>query len=160
MLIRKAAADEMLTLWGYHDTELATPTARFFYSSISSGNADFWTIESDGELIGELYAFHELSDSDFADGSVTAYLCAFRVRQEFRGQGLGTQLMGTVLDDLKSQGFTRVTIGVDEERNERLYRRMGFDSVVKECCTDPCAMDDNMQPVKEDEPYLLLVRDL
>ena len=55
MEIRKATGDEMLALWEYPDPENASPTTKFFYRSISSGNAIFWTIEHHGELIGELY---------------------------------------------------------------------------------------------------------
>ena len=91
MLIRKASGEEMLKLWNYLDVNAASPTARFFYQNISSGNADFWTLEHEGELIGELYAFRNIeADHDFADGSSTAYLCAFRIRKEYRGQGLGS----------------------------------------------------------------------
>ena len=40
------------------------------------------TLDYDGELVGELYAFYDLEDKDFADGKRTAYHCAFRVRAE------------------------------------------------------------------------------
>ena len=162
MLIRKAAGDEMLKLWGYRDGETGSPTARFFYRSISSGNAVFWTIDHNGELIGELYAFRDIpEDRDFADGKTTAYLCAFRVRKDFRGQGLGSRLMETVLADLWAEGFQRVTIGVgpEEEQNIRLYRRMGFSTKIKDCYMDPCAMDENMRP-QADECYWLLAKEL
>lgn len=159
MLIRRATAEEMLALWGYHDPDSATNTARFFYQNISSGNAVFWTLDDGGDLIGELYAFLDLDDKDFADGRTTAYLCAFRVRPEYRGHGLGTRLMETALADLKAAGFSRATIGVDDERNERLYHRMGFTAWIKDCYLDPCAMDEEMQPA-EDDGYILLSKDL
>lgn len=57
MLIRKATGEEMLKLWGYQDENTASPTAKFFYRNISSGNAIFWTLDNGGELIGELYVF-------------------------------------------------------------------------------------------------------
>ncbi len=60
MIIRKARADEMLKLWGYSDAETASPTARFFYKNIDSGNAIFWTAEDMGKLIGELYTFGDM----------------------------------------------------------------------------------------------------
>ena len=162
MLIRKASGEEMLKLWDYPDVNTASPTARFFYQNITSGNADFWTLEHDGELIGELYAFRNIEeDHDFADGNTVAYLCAFRIRKEYRGQGLGSKLMQTVLADLKSAGFRHVTIGVgpDEEQNVRLYHRLGFTSKIKDCYTDPCAMDKNMKPAP-DEGFWLLSKDL
>jgi GNAT superfamily N-acetyltransferase len=159
MLIRKATAEEMLALWGYGDADIATPTARFFYRNISSGNTVFWTADNDGDLIGELYVFYDLDDKDFADGSSTAYLCAFRVREEFRGQGIGTRMMEEALADLRAAGFLNATIGVDDERNERMYRRMGFNAWVKDCYWDPCAMDDALQPA-EDEGFILLSKKL
>lgn len=160
MQIRRATGEEMLRLWGYSDAETATPTARFFYRSLADGNAVFWTVEHGGELIGELYAFLALSDRDFADGATTAYLCAFRVRKGFRGQGIGKKLMETALAELKTMGFCRATIGVDDARNERFYRRMGFTRKVKDCYVDPCAMDENMQPVRDEAGYVLLSEEL
>ena len=163
MKIRKASGEEMLELWEYPDAEHASPTARFFYQNISSGNAVFWTVEHCGELIGELYVFKNIeADQDFADGVSTAYLCAFRIRKDCRGQGLGTRLIETVLADLKAGGFRRVTIGVapEEERNLRLYRRLGFTAKVKDCRIDPCAMDEHMQPVQEEDVWWLLSKEL
>lgn len=55
MIFRKATSEEMLPLWGYKDIGEASPTARFFCEHISSGNAEFWTIDDNGKLIGELY---------------------------------------------------------------------------------------------------------
>ena len=162
MTVRKATGEEMLEQWGYREPDAVSPTARFFYDNISSGNADFWATENDGILIGELYAFRDIpEDRDFADGKTTAYLCAFRVEKEYRGRGFGSRMMETVLADLKANGFRRVTIGVgpEEEQNVRLYRRMGFTEKVKDCYVDPCATDENMRPEK-DECYWLLAKEL
>ena len=160
-MIRTASAEEMLKLWGYDEIEHASSTARFFYENLSSGNALFWTIEHEGELIGELYVFFAIEeDKDFADGITTAYLCAFRVRKEYRGQGLGSQMMETALADLKSRGFQRATIGADDERNRKLYDRMGFDTMIKTCFDDPCARNENMEPESCEKGFWLLAKDL
>ena len=160
MRIRKAAGEEMLKLWGYSDVNNASPTARFFYQNIISGNTVFWTVDHEGKLIGELYVFLDMADKDYADGVTTAYLCAFRVQKEYRGRGLGTKMMETALADLKDKGFCRATIGVDEERNRRLYHRLGFTTKVRDCYIDPCAMDENMLPAYDEEGDRLLVRKL
>lgn len=162
MQIRRASGEEMLALWGYPDLEAASPTARFFYQNIASGNAVFWALEHEGALIGELYVFFDLADKDFADGKTPAYLCAFRVKPGFRGHGLGSRLMERALGELKTQGFRRSTIGVSETepQNLRLYRRFGFAEKVKDCRADPCAMDENMQPVVDPEPWVLLRKEL
>ena len=162
MLIRKATAQEMLTLWGYEDIDNASSTARFFYSNISMGNAVFWTLDNGSELIGELYVFLNLEDKDFADGSNIAYLCAFRVKPEYRGQGLGSSLMKKALAELKDNGFHKAAIGVagNEPANIKLYQKLGFTSKIKDCHYDPCGMDDNMQPKYEEDSWWLLVKEL
>jgi ribosomal protein S18 acetylase RimI-like enzyme len=162
MLIRKATGEEMLKLWGFKDTVAASHTARFYYRHIISGNAVFWTVDNGGELIGELYVFLNLDDKDFADGKTTAYLCAFRVKQEYRGRGLGSSLLHAALDDLKEKGFRTATIGVgsDKPMNIQLYRRFGFTAKVKDCHYDPCGMDEKNQPEYEEEAWWLLAKDL
>ena len=155
MLIRKATGEEMLKLWGYQDSMTASLTAKFFYHHISSGNAIFWTLDHDGELIGELYVFLKLEDQDFADGVNTAYLCAFRVKEEYRGQGLGSSLLKAALAELKETGFRTATIGVgsDKPENIRLYRRFGFTEKIKDCHYDPCGMDENGRPEYEEDAW-------
>ena len=162
MLIRKATAEEMLNLWGYQDGISASPTAKFFCRNISSGNAVFWTLDNDGDLIGELYVFLNLDDKDFADGETTAYLCAFRVKEGYRGKGLGSSLMNAALAELKEIGFRSATIGVgsDKPQNIRLYRRLGFVRKIKDCHYDPCGMDENSQPEYEEEAWWLLSKEL
>ena len=148
----------MLTLWGYSELETASPTAKFFYENLTAGNAVFWTLDKDGELIGELYGFWNLPDKEFADGKTTAYLCAFRVKKEYRGQGLGSRLLASVLSELEQAGLRYATIGVgsEEPQNLRLYRRFGFDTKIKDCHYDPCAMDENMRPQYENQAWWLL----
>ena len=162
MQIRSATGEEMLALWGYSDFNAASPTARFFYQNLASGNAVFWALEHEEALIGELYAFFDLEDKDFADGKTIAYLCAFRVKPGFRGRGLGSRLMETALAELKARGFRRAAIGVSESepQNLRLYRRFGFTEKIKDCRADPCAMDEHMRPVVDPEPWMLLYKAL
>ena len=162
MLIRKATAEEMLKLWGFSNAESASPNAKFYYRNIASGNAVFWTVDEGGELIGELYVFLNLDDKDFADGVSTAYLCAFRVQEGYRGQGLGSRLMHAALAELKELGFRTATIGVgaDKPQNIRFYRRFGFTEKVKDCHYDPCGMDENDQPEYEKEAWWLLSKAL
>lgn len=151
----------MSALWGFQNNRELSPTARFFSENIQSGNAEFWTIDHCGALIGELYVFKKLMDSDFADGHTKAYLCAFRIHRDYRGQGLGSRLMQTVLSHLRDCGFRTATIGVDEteEANIRLYRRHGFHRKIKDCLTDPCDLDEQMKP-RECPCFWLLSCDL
>ena len=57
MEIRKATDKEMLSLWGHKDMDSVPPTTLFFAQNISSENAEFWTLNDNGQIIGELYIF-------------------------------------------------------------------------------------------------------
>ena len=161
MIIRKGTGEEMLTLWGREGNTIL-PTAKFFCDNIASGNAVFWTLEHSGELVGELYAFLDLYDKDFADGVNTAYLCAFRVKEQYRGHGFGSMMLENAISELKEMGFNNITIGVgsDEPQNIRLYNRYGFITKIKDCHYDPCGLDENMQPVYEEDAWWLLKKEL
>ena len=162
MRIIRATGEEMLELWGYKDANTASPTARFFFNNLTSGNALFWALDDEGEIEGELYAFLNLEDKDFADGERKAYLCAFRVKEEYRGQGYGSQLINTAVEELSKKGFCSLTIGVDSDvpQNVRLYKRLGFNTIIKDCHYDPCSMDENMQPHYEENVWWLLQKEL
>lgn len=159
MRIRTAGSGEMIALWGESPGNL-TPGARFFYENMTSGCATLFSWDRDGELVGELYLFRTLSDPDFADGKRRGYLCAFRIRKDLRGRGLGTALLEHVITQAAREGFAELTIGVDftEEANVRLYHRLGFAELVKDCVFDPCAMDENMEPEACAGFHLLLKR--
>jgi RimJ/RimL family protein N-acetyltransferase len=50
------------------------------------------------------------------------------IHQDYHGQGLGTFLTQTVLQDAKSRGFHRVSLGVvaDNTPAVKVYERVGF----------------------------------
>lgn len=156
MEIRQANETTLLNLWQETEKRME-PTTRFFYDNIKSGNAEFWTLCDDNQIVGELYIFKKLSDTEFADGIHTAYLCAFRIIKELRGQGFGTKLLTTVLEHIKDMGFENATIGVDETEtdNIRLYNRMGFTEKLKYSSVDPCNVDENQKPNSCEKFWLL-----
>ena len=161
MEVLRATDKEMLSLWGYENIASASPTAMFFVQNISSGNAEFWTLNDNGQIIGELYIFWKLDDKDFADGKNRAYLCAFRIKNEYRGKGYGSFLLNQTLERMKSKGIQTATIGVDaaEEHNIRLYHRLGFTNKIKDCFEDPCNVNHEMKP--ETSPcFWLLAKNL
>ena len=64
----------------------------------------------------------------------TAYLSAFRTDKEYEGKGYFSKLYKYMEDDLKSKGFTSLTIGVEpnENRNYEIHRHYGFDKFLKQ----------------------------
>lgn len=158
MKIRLGTPQELEQVWG---DKYSQTTKDFFLQALRQGLAEFWTIEEDNRLIGELYLFFSLDDPDFAKRGVRAYLCAFRVIPERQGRGYGTQLLERVLERARELGYREVSIGVEETapQNLRLYRRMGFTQQVKVCTQDPCDVDERFRP-RPCERFLLLNREL
>jgi ribosomal protein S18 acetylase RimI-like enzyme len=151
MIIRRGTIDEMASFW------YKFYTFEFFSDNIESGNAEFWTADDNGRLIGELYLFKRLDDADFADGKTTAYLYGFRVEEAMRGRGIGTMLMERVLERLRELGFIYAVIGVepDKDSNIKLYNRLGFTEKIKSLRLNPCDVDENNMPTEGLE-YILL----
>lgn len=58
-----------------------------------------------------------------------AYLFEYAIAEEFQGQGLGYHFLKSICEDLKAQGFKRMslTVDVNNEPGIRLYRdKLGF----------------------------------
>ena len=90
----------------------------------------------DGEIICEATAIIHPDAAQNSEGLIddrTAYLCAFRTNEPFRGKGYFSVLFRFMLDDLRKRGYTRVTLGVEpgETVNKEIYRHYGFTGFVK-----------------------------
>ena len=111
-------------------------------------------VNSDGNLIAAVSCGVNGEDAGWIEG--------IWVEEQYRGQGIGTGMLEKALQELKKSGFRRATIGVgsDEPANIRLYHRMGFTEKIKDCYYDPCGLDENMQPVYEEEGWWLLAKEL
>ena len=90
----------------------------------------------DDKIICECTAAIDPSFIQNSDGLVdleTAYLFAFRTVEEYQGQGYFSRLFKFMIDDLKSRGYKRVTLGVEptEEKNKQIYQKYGFTKLIK-----------------------------
>lgn len=82
----------------------------------------------EGQIVGQVFIQLTSGRAELADGSHSGYLYAFRVRPEFRNQGIGTQLLLEAEAILRGQGFGRAVIAVakNNQRALRLYQIMGY----------------------------------
>jgi GNAT superfamily N-acetyltransferase len=159
MDVRVSNVEEMKKLWKYSNT----PTYNYFVKGIENRNIEFWTIEDKNKriLVGELYIFWDSEDKDEADNIKRAYLCAFRVNDNYRGLGLGSKLMKKALRRIREKGFIEVTIGVDNREFEKLnkmYKSWGFVKLVKEKHHDHHYLNEEGKPVYYKNPYKLLLK--
>ena len=91
----------------------------------------------DGKIISEATAMISPSVVQNSEGLVsekTAYLSAFRTIPEYRGQGYFSMLFKYMIDDLKSKGYEKVTLGVEPKdvKNKAIYSRYGFIEHIKD----------------------------
>lgn len=105
------------------------------YQRMQRGYTVLWVADLPGTgLIGQVFIQLVCDRPELADGYERAYLYSFRVREAYRGQGLGTLIMDIVEDDLRQRGFQYVTLNVarDNPRAQQLYRRRGYTVVAPE----------------------------
>ncbi len=105
------------------------------YQRMLRGYTVLWVADLPGTgLIGQVFIQLVCDRPELADGDERAYLYSFRVRETFRGQGLGTLIMDVVEDDLRMRGFQYVTLNVarDNPRAQQLYLRHGYRVVAPE----------------------------
>ena len=99
------------------------------YINACNGKAVLWVVDIDSAgLIGQLFVQLHSPRPELADGSERAYIYAFRVKEAFRGYGIGSLLMATAEEDLRERCFQRVTLNVSKENHSALkfYRNHGY----------------------------------
>lgn len=83
-------------------------------------NAQFSILEKDGKPVGRLYIDRRKDEHRLID---------IALLPEFRGQGIGGELMGVVLDEAREAG-KMVRIHVEQNNPAmRLYKRLGFEMI-------------------------------
>ena len=90
---------------------------------------DDWALaaEVDGRLVGAVWV-RIMKDYGYYDDQTPSLSISFL--PEFRGQGLGQQLMTAMLDLLKAKGYSSVSLSVSKDNPAvRFYQRLGFVTV-------------------------------
>ncbi len=90
----------------------------------------------DNEIICETTAALDPSIVQNSDGLIddkTVYLYAFRTNEGYHNKGYFSKLFKFMMEDLKSRGYKRATLGVEpeEERNRAIYSKYGFNEYIK-----------------------------
>jgi len=96
---------------------------------VEQGNAIIWIAEEDGNgLIGQLFVSLLGNRPELADGVTRAYIYGFRVRPQFRNNGIGTMIMHAIEDDIRERGFRQITLNVGQDNHaaRRFYERLGY----------------------------------
>lgn len=94
------------------------------------GRAKLWLAEiKDLGVIGQVFVLLESEGNrKVADGRTRARIHSFRVRPEYRNEGVGTQLMAHAESDLQLRRYSLVSLLVakDNSGGLRFYERIGY----------------------------------
>jgi ribosomal protein S18 acetylase RimI-like enzyme len=129
IIIRQADRDDLI------DLEWEGEYAHFrrlyadAYHLVEKGSAIIWIAEADDSgLIGQCFVSLKGNRPELADGMIRAYVYGFRVRPEYRNQGIGSRIMHTLEEDLWKRGFRQVTLNVGKDNHDacRFYYRLGY----------------------------------
>lgn len=84
-----------------------------------------YIIEADNSPAGIAEYMRDLEEAELA------YLYGLAIAQEYRGQGLGKQLLKESLQQVKDKGIKQVelTVDPDNDRACTLYRNFGFEEI-------------------------------
>lgn len=99
------------------------------YANCQQGNNVCWVAcDADDQAIGQVFILLNARDVNVADGQHRAYLFSFRIRPQWRNQGLGNYIMSFVEEQLLLRGFLwlRLNVAKDNPAARRLYERRGY----------------------------------
>lgn len=141
--VRKATQEDLDRLWDRSIAENPGDPSwirwkKQFLDDNASGAAATFAVVCDGEPVGEGTLLFSPACRAIrqrlwlADGERVCNINALRIRPEHEGRGHISRLVAVMEEYARSQGYDRVTIGVEaaEPRNLAIYRHWGFDEFV------------------------------
>lgn len=135
-----ASVDEMECKWNYEIKKNKGQNWKIWKTEsierVRNGQSIAYYGILNGKIICEATAMLDENIIQNSDGLVddkTAYLCAFRTIEKYQGKGYFSKLFRFMIDDLKSKGYEKVTLGVEptETENLKIYQHLGFNKHIK-----------------------------
>ncbi|MCR5596169.1 MAG: GNAT family N-acetyltransferase [Lachnospiraceae bacterium] len=104
------------------------PELKLYYEDFGNKKADNCLVaDDDGRVIGAVWT-RIMDDYGHVDNDTPSF--AISLYKEYRGRGIGTELMKRMLDSLKSQGYERASLAVQKANYAvRMYSKVGFEIV-------------------------------
>ena len=104
------------------------PELKIYYEGFGTGSADHCIVADDGgKVIGAVWT-RIMNDYGHVDDETPSF--AISLYKEYRGQGIGTQLMKKMLVLLKEKGYEKASLAVQKANYAvRMYEKVGFKTV-------------------------------
>jgi ribosomal protein S18 acetylase RimI-like enzyme len=98
------------------------------------GRQTLLVAECSKNIVGQLFVLFNTVHADPRPIPYTGYLYSFRVKPEFRNQGIGSQLINRAEEMLLERAYQRVLIGVAKinDRARQLYERHGYEIIAED----------------------------
>ena len=110
----------------------AQPLAEKWRGEIADGNRLVFVYKINGEFIGEGALVLDTGDPDYTIPGQRVYVSRMIVKKEYRGRGIGSEILEFLISKATEMGFSEMTIGVDKDNKNalHLYRKYGFTEVL------------------------------
>ncbi len=137
MLKRKATVDDIPALIKLRERQLIDEGATeitdiderlrdYFASSLSDGSFVSWVMEEGGEIIATSGVCFYALPPNFANPSgKVAYITNMYTKDEYRGKGIATELLGMALDEARARGYTLARLHASS-LGRSIYAKAGF----------------------------------
>ena len=103
------------------------PELQLYISEFGKEDDNAFVAEIDGKVVGAVWT-RIMNDYGHIDDETPSL--AISLYKEYRGQGIGTDMMKEMLSLLKTHGYKRVSLSVQKaDYAAEMYRKIGFDIV-------------------------------
>ena len=104
------------------------PELKIYYEEFGTGRADQCIVADDnGKVVGAVWT-RIMDDYGHIDDETPSF--AISLYKEYRGQGIGTQMMNQMLNLLKEKGYEKASLAVQKANYAvRMYEKVGFKTV-------------------------------
>ncbi len=107
---------------------IAQPELALYYNDFGKGSADNCLVaEADGKVVGAVWT-RLISDYGHVDDDTPSF--AISLYKEYRGRGIGTDMMHRMLELLREQGYKRASLAVQKANYAvKMYKALGFQTI-------------------------------
>ena len=104
------------------------PELQVYVDGFGTKNGDIcFAAESDGTIVGAVWV-RIMDDYGHVDDETPSF--AISLFNEYRGRGIGTELMKRMLEKLKSCGYRKASLAVQKQNYAvKMYKNVGFEIV-------------------------------
>ncbi|MCU9614904.1 GNAT family N-acetyltransferase [Caldibacillus lycopersici] len=98
----------------------------FFHKKLSDGTLIQWLVEDEEEIIAcGAVVLYDFPPSYTNRSGIRAYITNMYTMENYRGQGIATNLLTRLVAEVKQLGITKVWLGASE-MGRPVYKKFGF----------------------------------